>query len=111
VTARTTTFVEIGPVVLLSPRATAAVLPFPEDVRMGWGLDVYWSGMRDTLRLGVVDATPMRHVGAVAADYGDCAERAIQERYLAQAGAKDVRELARVVGEPWRPWQATPPWL
>ena len=35
--ARRTDFVEVGPIVLLSPAAARACLPFPADVVMGWG--------------------------------------------------------------------------
>jgi len=39
-----------------------ALLPFPE-LRAGWGLDLHWSAvaLERGWRLGVVDATPIRH--------------------------------------------------
>ena len=38
------------------------LLPFP-PLRMGWGLDAHWGGLalERGWRLGVVDATPVRH--------------------------------------------------
>jgi hypothetical protein len=62
---RETRFVEIGPLTAFGRRAAAELLPFPE-LRYGWGLDLHWAALaaeRDW-RLGVVDATPVRHESA-----------------------------------------------
>src|SRR4051794_7112828 len=40
--ARETTFVEIGPIIVLRGRAPAMLLPFPDDIGMGWGLELLW---------------------------------------------------------------------
>lgn len=110
-TARETTFVEVGPVVLLSPKAQALVLPFPEDAQMGWGLDVQWSGLRrNGLRLGVIDATPVHHFGRVAADYDTGPEAEVNARYLREAEVASVHDLAHNTGRTWRPWQRAPRW-
>jgi hypothetical protein len=63
--ARETRFVEIGPVTAFGPRAAAELLPFPE-LRFGWGLDLHWAALAAERgwRLGVVDATPVRHESA-----------------------------------------------
>ena len=68
--ARTGRFVEIGPVTALHRDAVAALLPFP-DLRMGWGLDAHWSAVAAErgLPVGIVDATPVRHLKAVAGAY------------------------------------------
>lgn len=111
-TARETTFVEVGPVVLMSPAAQALVLPFPEDAQMGWGLDVRWSGLRrQGLRLGVIDATPVRHFGRVAADYDTGPEAETYGRHLREAGVASAHDLARNTGRTWRPWHAAPRWV
>ncbi len=59
---RETAFVEIGPLTALRSVTFSQLLPFP-PLRTGWGLDVHWSAVaRDHgWRLGVVDATPIRH--------------------------------------------------
>jgi GT2 family glycosyltransferase len=59
---RETAFVEIGPVTAFHARALDVLLPFPEQ-RFGWGLDAHWSAVARERgwRLGVVDATPVRH--------------------------------------------------
>jgi hypothetical protein len=60
--ARETAFVEIGPVVAFRAETFATLLPFP-PLRIGWGLDGHWSALAREAgwRLGVVDATPVRH--------------------------------------------------
>lgn len=109
--ARLTNFVEVGPVVLISPAAALQLLPFPSDVQMGWGLDIEWSQFkRRGLQLGVVDATPIRHLGSVGAMYNMQDERRILRLYLDRAGATSSYELAHDTGEVWRPWKKEPPW-
>ena len=68
---RDTRFVEIGPLTALGRRAAEELLPFPE-LRFGWGLDLHWAALAAERgwRLGVVDATPVRHETArVASSY------------------------------------------
>jgi GT2 family glycosyltransferase len=83
VLARTTRFVEIGPVTALRREAFGALLPFP-DLRMGWGLDAHWGALAAERgwRVGVVDATPVRHLRPVAGDYPRDAAVAEAEAFL-----------------------------
>jgi hypothetical protein len=82
---RETRFVEIGPVTAFRHEAAAELLPFPA-LRYGWGLDVHWSALAAERgwRLGVVDATPVRHERAPVAT-GYPSVQAIEEarRFLA----------------------------
>ena len=59
---RETAFVEIGPVAAFQAVTFDPLLPFP-PLRIGWGLDAHWSAIarRHGWRIGVVDATPVRH--------------------------------------------------
>ena len=65
---RRSTFVEIGPVTAFQATAFDALLPFP-DLAMGWGLDVHWSAVARERGwpAGVIDATPVGHTLAPAA--------------------------------------------
>ena len=73
---RETMFVEIGPVVAFSPTARRHVVPFPEE-GMGWGTELSWYDLRrEGLRLGIIDATPLRHVSPVGTGYDFSAEGA-----------------------------------
>jgi GT2 family glycosyltransferase len=62
-TVRETTFVEIGPVTAFHRDVFATLLPFPGDLRMGWGLDVHWAALarEHGWPIGIVDATPIGH--------------------------------------------------
>jgi hypothetical protein len=62
VIVRETGYVEIGPVVALHAVTFPKLLPFPK-LRAGWGLDAHWAGVAKAQgwRLGIVDATPVRH--------------------------------------------------
>lgn len=66
---RETGFVEIGPVCAFHASTFDALLPFPA-LRAGWGLDSHWAALaRDRgWRIGVVDATPIRHAMRPIAD-------------------------------------------
>jgi GT2 family glycosyltransferase len=83
VLARRTRFVEIGPVTALDGEAAAVLLPFPA-VQMGWGLDVHWAAVAEARGwpIGVVDATPVRHLRPVASDYPRDAAIAEAEAFL-----------------------------
>ena len=66
---RETAFVEIGPLTAFAAPTFAALLPFP-PLRMGWGLDVHWAALarEHGWRCGVIDALPIAHRVAPAAD-------------------------------------------
>lgn len=69
VAARQTPFIEIGPVTAFARATFPALLPFP-DVRMGWGLDMYWAALarERRWRCGVLDAVAIRHSAAPAGE-------------------------------------------
>ena len=85
VTARETTFVEIGPVTAFHRDTFATLLPFPA-LRMGWGLDAHWAAVarEHGWPIGIVDATPIGHTLApVGAGYGREAAVAEARAFLA----------------------------
>jgi hypothetical protein len=82
---RETRFVEIGPLTAFGRRAAGELLPFP-PLRFGWGLDLHWAALAAERgwRLGVVDATPVRHEAAVVGSaYRTGDARAEAARFLA----------------------------
>ena len=82
---RETAFVEIGPLVAFHQVAFEALLPFP-DLRAGWGLDAHWSAIARERgwRIGIVDATPIRHgLRRIAASYDRKEAIAEGRRFLA----------------------------
>jgi hypothetical protein len=75
--------VEIGPLTALSAKAAEALLPFP-DLQMGWGLDARWSAIAADhgWPVGVIDATPIRHLRPIASTYPRDAAIAEAEAFL-----------------------------
>jgi hypothetical protein len=108
--ARLTTFVEIGPLFAVTPEWRDRIMPFPQEIGMGWGLELDWMDLRaDGCRLGIVDRTPIRHLSPFAAAYAPEDEIAKLTRLLDERGAPGWRGLRRTLGT-WRPWQRRPPW-
>jgi hypothetical protein len=110
--ARETTFVEQGPLVALTRRAQDALLPLPDELVMGWGVEVRWfdAARRNGLRYGVIDAVAIRHDWRVTRrsyEYDTASELERLEQELAAVGKSDVRELQQTVHsitsrEAWR---------
>jgi GT2 family glycosyltransferase len=100
VLAHRTRFVEIGPVTAFSAEAADALLPFPA-LRMGWGLDAHWSALAAERGwpIGVVDATPVRHLRPVASDYPRDAAIAEAEAFLAGRAYVRRAEAGDVLAE------------
>jgi hypothetical protein len=97
--ARQTNFVEIGPVTAFSRRAAEELLPFP-DLRMGWGLDLHWAALAAArgLRLGVIDALPVRHeTRPVGAAYRSAEATQEAQRFLAARPYVHAREAGRTL--------------
>lgn len=95
--ARITTFVEIGPVVIVAPVIRDRILPFP-TAGMGWGVDVIWSALaREGHRLGIIDAVQLRHLAPPGTGYDVEAERArasVELESLAETSV-DIRRTVR----------------
>jgi hypothetical protein len=109
--ARLTSFVEIGPIFTVAPAWRDRVVPFPEDVGMGWGLELQWIDLREGgCRLGIVDSIPIRHLSRFATAYAPDEEVARLTRLLEERGAPGWRGLRRTLAT-WRRWQKRPPWL
>jgi hypothetical protein len=105
---RETAFVEIGPVFAFSAATFDVLLPFPA-LRVGWGLDVHWSALarEHSWRLGVVDATPVRHgLRPIASSYDRSAALEEGEKFLAgrpyTSSAEAQRTLATHRSWSWR---------
>jgi hypothetical protein len=99
VVARETAYVEIGPLVAFNHEVFDALLPFPE-LRVGWGLDLHWSAIARERgwRIGVVDATPLRHglrLTASAYDRADAVAEA--RRFLADRPYTTAAEAQRTL--------------
>ncbi len=96
---RRTSFVEQGPVVVLSPAAQAVLLPLPEDLGMGWGVEARWeAGLRAAgLSLGIVDAVALRHLVPGGSGYDRDAAEAVLRVELAASGLEALDDLQRTL--------------
>ncbi len=95
VEARRTRFVEIGPVFSLRSDGFAHLLPFDEEAPMGWGLDFVWPVQLDAAacRLGIIDASPVRHALRKPVTTYDYAETsAAMEQFLSDRAHLDHAE-------------------
>jgi len=108
--ARQTTFVEVGPMVVIDAAWRRRVFPLPVEFGMGWGLDVVWHGLvREGCRLGIVDAVTIEHLGPIAGDYDRGPERRRLSDLLRAHGIEGLEQIQRSVGA-WRAWRRRPSW-
>jgi hypothetical protein len=93
---RLTSFVEIGPIIVVTRRGRDWFLPFPEE-GMGWGTEVYWyQAWQRGARLGIVDAVEMQHLGSAEEadmEYDATPERARRSRLLASVGVERWHDI------------------
>jgi hypothetical protein len=97
--ARRTRMVEIGPLTAFHSSLAGELLPFP-PLEMGWGLDSHWGALalEHGWRLGVVDATVIRHEQRrTAATYDRRAAISEAERFLAGKPHLDASTALEVV--------------
>lgn len=100
-------WVEIGPVLLLGPRAQEAILPFPNGVGMGWGVDLDWSALRPHLRLGIIDAVLVDHLGQPGAAYRDGSEERTLQAALERHQLRAFSDVQKTVST-WAWWKRLP---
>jgi len=107
---RLTTFVEIGPVFAVNREWYDKVLPFPEDIGMGWGLDIAWSDLQAYgARLGIVDWVTLRHLHPTAKEYETAQEQKRLDESLHVRRFQSLADLQKTVAI-WHVWQSSPPW-
>lgn len=96
---RETAFVEIGPVCAFHCDTFTTLLPFP-PLRIGWGLDAHWSAIAQQRgwKLGIVDATPVRHgLRPIAAAYDRRAAVEEATAFLAERPYTRASEAQRTI--------------
>lgn len=97
--ARETGFVEIGPVCAFHRDTFATLLPYPQ-LQAGWGLDAHWAALARERgwKLGVIDATPIRHsVRPIADSYRRPDAVAEAQAFLAQRPYVTAAEAQRTL--------------
>lgn len=103
-------FVEIGPLFVISPEGRDRFLPFPDDIGMGYGLELeWWRLARHGARLGLVSECRMVHCSPVAQTYSSAEEETRLALALAEEGFDRVQQLHVILLTWWR-WLSRPPW-
>jgi hypothetical protein len=110
--ARQTSFVEIGPLFVVTGSWIPRVLPFPEGSGMGWGLELVWRDLlREGCRLGVVDCVTVDHPAPEGGrEYNEGAEVERLRSMLRERQLESLADAQRTLRS-WRVWQARPPWV
>lgn len=109
--ARHTTFVEPGPLFVVSTPWIRHVLPFPENFGMGYGLWLLWQDLQEQgCRMGIIDGVAVKHLAAIAVDYDPTPERTRLRLLLRARGFSHQSEAQRTLGA-WRVWEAEPSWI
>jgi hypothetical protein len=91
--------------VVIAPQFRDAVLPFPEHLGNGWGLDVEWMALCDQrdAHFGIIDAVTMQHLHPVGGDYDMAAERAMLDDVIKSTGGTSFYDRVSTTGVV-RPW-------
>jgi hypothetical protein len=110
--ARQTTFVEPGPMFVVTQPWIDHVLPFPENFGMGWGLWVLWLKLQAKgCKLGIIDCVTVNHPSPIGSEYAS-ALRVESERLrslLHEQGFQEARDAHKTLGT-WKMWEPIPPW-
>jgi hypothetical protein len=110
VVARRTHFVEIGPVVVMSPLARTKLLPV-RTTSMGWGVEMLWSraSLNGEIRLGIIDAITIEHLQPPGGDYDVGVALVEERRFLEQAGIRSYGDVQTNL-DWWRRRRRAPDW-
>jgi hypothetical protein len=100
---RQTDFVEIGPLLLVSPRGLGLLPTLSHSSPMGWGVDVEWSEASRIGRvsLGIVDLVAMRHLKRPGRNYPTGGENRALTLALEAVGVHSILELQRTRRRWW----------
>jgi hypothetical protein len=96
---RETEFVPAGAVVAFREDVACELLPFPDGIGQGWGLDMHWAhlALRREWRLGLVDVPPVRHETQVGETYDAHREAARGTEWLRNHPHRSIDEAAHVI--------------
>ncbi len=108
--ARRTNFIEIGPLFVVDAAAMSRFTPFPEDTRMGWGVDLLW---RDAALggacIGIVDAVAVSHHTPLGHSYDMTHEGKLLGAMLRERHLSRVEDGQKTMAM-WYRWRPRPPW-
>lgn len=110
--ARQTTFVEPGPLFVVTQPWIDQVVPFPENFGMGWGLWVLWLKLQAKgCKLGVIDCVTVNHPSPTGREYASArgVETHRLQSLLHEQGFQEARDAQKTLGA-WKMGEPIPPW-
>ncbi|MDT8386616.1 MAG: hypothetical protein RQ736_03835 [Thiogranum sp.] len=110
--ARLTTFVEPGPMFVVTQPWINQVMPFPKNFGMGWGIWVLWLKLQPKgCKLGIVDYVTVNHSSPVGTDYAPAlqVERHRVRSLLLEQNFQEAGDAQKTLGA-WKMGEASPPW-
>ena len=110
--ARQTTFVEPGPLFVVTQPWIDQVVPFPENFGMGWGLWVLWLKLQAKgCKLGVIDCVTVNHPSPTGREYASArgVETHRLQSLLHEQGFQEPRDAQKILGA-WKMGEPIPPW-
>lgn len=106
-----TSFVEIGPIFIISPEWVKPVAASFRGAAMGWGLEARWSNLQSFgLRLGLVDECRMAHFAAPAKTYDRTEAFTSMRAILTETRVGYLENLMRRHGR-WYADEPAPRWV
>ena len=110
--ARHSTFVEPGPLVVVTQPWIDQVMPFPENFGMGWGIWLLWQKLQPGgCKLGIIDCVTVNHPSPVATEYTSAlqVEHGRLRSLIREQGFQSTEDAQQILGT-WKFWQPAPPW-
>ena len=110
--ARHSTFVEPGPLVVLTRPWIDQVMPFPENFGMGYGIWLLWQNLQPKgCKLGIIDCVTVKHLSPVGKGYASAVqvEDSRLKSLIRDHGYQSADEAKQILGA-WKIRQPVPPW-
>ena len=108
--ARHTTFVEPGPIFVVSQPWIKHVIPFPKNYGMGWGLWLAWQNLqKHGCKLGILDCLSVKHLSPIATEYSTETEMMRLRSLLLEQHLHKSEEGQQTLGT-WKVWERKPLW-
>ena len=108
--ARQTTFVEPGPLVVVSRPWIKHIIPFPKNFGMGWGLWLVWQNLqKHGCKHGIVDCISVKHLSQVAGEYSTEVEGKRLRSLLLEQNLTRTEEAQQTIST-WKVWERQPSW-
>lgn len=108
--ARQTTFVEPGPLFVITQPWIKQAIPFPEGFGMGWGLWLKWHKLQNYgCKLGIIDCISVKHFALITREYSTSVEGERLQTLLQEQNLQKTEQAQQTLMA-WKIWEKVPPW-